>query len=127
MDTDGPYSGAIISQSWNASSFKKFQDCNLKIIPAAKRGLYATVRTLRLRKSNMSESGTCIDYIKLVDANGRFTKNICGEVDNLHPSEVLSQDGGPFVLQIRLDRLRPLPTEDDFLEISIVFTSYEGR
>lgn len=125
-------SAALVHQSWNSSSFKRFSDCHFSVTanelkPKSKqRGLYVSIRKLNLRKSPRDE--TCIDFIQFKFS--REQKKFCGRLttapDDLQKSFFV-ETGGFVKVKISLDRLYPLKYIEDTLDIEILFTAFEGE
>lgn len=129
LDEDGSDSAAIAHLSWNSSTFKKYPDCTFKFEVGRPFGIYATIRKLKLRQR--SESGDCIDYVRMKNSFGLKTTNMCGSYDaNDSQNDKLpfsSDEPGIMSISVYLDTYRPLDKLEDTLEISIAFVAYESK
>lgn len=126
-------SAALIHQSWNSSSFKRFDECSFNVdatqnvSKSRNRGLYLSIRRLNLRKSPNSDE--CIDYIRFKFGHHR-SKKFCGQ---LNPSVddvsliYFGEAGGVIKVYIFIDKSLPLKNIEDTLDIELVFTAHEGR
>lgn len=126
-------SAALIHQTWNSSSFKRFDECsfNVDVTKEARKtrnsGLYLSIKRLNLRKSGYDDE--CIDYIRFKFGDKK-TQKICGQVDVTSPDvEKYHFDvaGGLTKIYISIDKLRPLHRTEDTLDVELVFTAYQSK
>lgn len=125
----------VMNLSWNNSLLYNYDDCSFRIrvvnvlggYKVRSAGIYASIRRLKLRKADI---GQCYDYITIQHSNHQETNRICGSFDaspaNVDKMPFFADDNGVLIVRINLDKFIPIKTIADNLEVSIVFTAYEG-
>ncbi|XP_052862140.1 uncharacterized protein LOC128268887 [Anopheles cruzii] len=107
--------GAVFEQSWNSSSFKRFNECKFTLQTPPGMGLYLMVRKLSLRRD---AKGNCVDTVTVKQSNDKKTR-FC-----YTPKDVPRSFSDPQHLRItiKLDHYQPLATVEDTLQIQLVVT-----
>uniref|UniRef100_A0A182TAV3 Uncharacterized protein n=1 Tax=Anopheles maculatus TaxID=74869 RepID=A0A182TAV3_9DIPT len=108
-------SGAIYEQSWNSSSFKRYNECKFTLQPTSGYGLYLSIRKLNLRRD---EKGNCIDYVSIKQSNNHKTK-LCFTPKDVPRS---FSDAISLKITVKLEHSATLPYVDDPLHIQMVAT-----
>lgn len=125
-------SAAIVGQHWNASTMHKLPVCHFRVDArkyalGTDRGIYASVRQMKLRRSGAG--GSCIDFVSFKRENSVSSGRLCGDYaasDDYSgdESKFFADDGGLLYVHVELDTSRKLlPTEELYVEI--VLTAYE--
>lgn len=129
---DDSQSAALVHQSWNSSTFKRFNECHFSVnandlSKNKERGLYVSIRKLNLRKAIKDE--TCIDFISFKFSSNE-QKKYCGRLttstDDLQKSFFI-EPRGLVKVKILFDTFRPLKYVEDTLDIEVLFTAFEGE
>lgn len=126
----------VMNLSWNNSLMYSNEECRFRIRVAnnlggfkvRSAGIYASIRRLKLRKS---DAGQCYDYVTIKHSNDQQTNHICGSFDaspaNVDKMPFFADDNGVLIVKISLDKFIPIKSGEDNLEVSIVFTAYKGQ
>lgn len=131
LGADGQ-SAALVHQSWNSSSFKRFEECVFSVnandwSKNKRRGLYVSIRKLNLRKSPSDEG--CIDHVSF-KFHIEKPKKYCGRLTS-SPADLrktfFAEAGGHVKVKISIDKMVPLKKLEDTLDIEILFTAFEGK
>lgn len=106
---------AIYEQSWNSSSFKRYNECKFTLQAQDGYGLVLIISNMNLRRD---PKGVCIDTVVVKQTNGKKSR-FC-----YSPKDVPRSFSDPSQLKItiKLDHFTPLPTVDDTLHIRMVAT-----
>jgi hypothetical protein len=117
----------IFEQSWNASNYKRRKlECKFRVDgKKMNEGIFGVIRRMKLRRQTMPPFD-CIDYVQLKYANETYSERICGMVDKF---TYLSFDdnGGSIRVKLVVDTSLVLDSELASLELSMVFTGYDGE
>lgn len=112
-----PERGAILRQTWNSSSFKRFSDCKFYLQAPDHMGIYLTISKVQLRKNSR---GSCIDSIVVKKSNEKKYQ-FC-DLEDDEELKVFSDDKGRMRITVNLDTTLALPTLEDTLEVQFVAT-----
>ncbi|KFB52967.1 AGAP005240-PA-like protein [Anopheles sinensis] len=110
-----PQRGIIYDQSWNSSSFKRYDECKFTLQTPPGAGLYLIVRKLNLRRDS---KGNCIDTVTVKQSNNKKTR-FCYTPTDVPRS---FSDHSHMKITIKLDNFVPLPTVEDTLQVQLIAT-----
>lgn len=110
-----PQRGIIYNQSWNSSSFKRYDECKFTLQTPPGAGLYLIVRKLIFRRDS---KGNCIDTITVKQSNKKKT-TFC-----YTPADVPRSfsDNSHLKITIKLDNFVPMPTVEGMLHVQLIAT-----
>lgn len=126
-------SGAVVHQHWNATTVPKLSVCHFRVdtrrhAHGADRGVYASVRRMKLRKQP-GPGGQCIDFVSFKRLNEQSSARLCGDYQASDEytgdeSKFFADESGSLYVHVELDTERPLEAGAE-LEVEIVLTAYE--
>lgn len=131
----GNESAAIVHQVWNEEDIKKFHPCKVQIdsnlyspeLGKYNRGVFISIRKINFRKN--PNNNECIDYIQISFEKSQIQK-ICGVFnvnEDIGKKSFFNDDNGNATIHIHIDRNAPLPMNQRFLEVELLFTAYESK